>query len=99
MSNTLSEQEKKLYRQTDEVLHYMWDPIGVRGIAQTRDEYHSYLAKVFSMLIEDVESKVIAEYLENIDSKSMGLNPDKENALHIAQTLLGMREAILEDGF
>ncbi|KAF7783523.1 hypothetical protein PRUB_a3312 [Pseudoalteromonas rubra] len=51
------------------------------------------------MLIEDVEPEVIAEYLENIESERMGLNPDKEHTLHIAQTLLGIREAILERGF
>lgn len=26
----------------DEILHYVWDPIGIAGIPQCRDEYSSY---------------------------------------------------------
>jgi len=75
MKNKLNDQEKKLYRQTDEVLHYMWDPIGVKGIAQARDEYHSYLPHVFSLLLKG------------------------ENTKQITETLLGIKEAIIDDGF
>ena len=99
MKNQLSDQEKKLYRQTDEVLHYMWDPIGVRGIAQARDEYHSYLPQVFSMVLNESNVKEIANYLVRIEEESMGMSPNKTNAKDIAATLLELREAIIEDGF
>ena len=99
MGTKLKEQEKKLYRQTDEVLHYLWDPIGVRGIAQARDEYYSYLPHVFSMVLNDSKPEEIAEYLLRTEEDNMGLSPDREKAIDIAQTLLGIREAIIEDGF
>jgi len=99
MKNKLNEQEKKLYRQVDEVLHYMWDPIGVRGIAQARDEYYSYLPQVFSRLINNGSVEDIASYLVSVERDSMGLTPDKENASKIADVLQGLKEAIIDDGF
>ena len=99
MKNKLNEQEKKLYRQVDEVLHYMWDPIGVRGIAQARDEYYSYLPQVFSRLINNGTTDDIAGYLVAVERDSMGLTPDKENAMNIAEILQGLKEAIIDDGF
>jgi len=89
----------KLYRQTDEILHYMWDPIGVAGIAQARDEYHSYLPQVFQLVLKNELKEKIATYLLGIQKNSMGLSPNREAALEIAQILLNTREAIIEDGF
>jgi len=40
MKSDLNHQEKELYRRTDEILHYLWDPIGVSDTPQARDEYH-----------------------------------------------------------
>lgn len=98
MKNKLSEKEKELYRQTDEVLHYMWDPIGVRGIAQARDEYHSYLPRVFSLLMKDEDLENIVKYLILVEEDNMGLSPNKENAKNIAEILFGLKEAIIDDG-
>ena len=53
MGSKLPHQEMKLYRQTDETLHYMWDPIGVAGIVQARDEYQSYLPQVFQLVLKE----------------------------------------------
>jgi hypothetical protein len=39
--------QDELYRRTDEVLHYIWDPIGVAGVPEARDEYDSYLPHAF----------------------------------------------------
>jgi hypothetical protein len=32
--------DRDLYRMVDEILHYVWDPIGVAGEARARDEYN-----------------------------------------------------------
>ena len=40
-----------LYRRIGEVLHYVWDPIGVSGYPEARDEYDMYLPQVFSLAI------------------------------------------------
>lgn len=89
----------KLYRQTDEVLHYMWDPIGVRGIAQARDEYSSYLPHVFSLLVGNKGPEKIAEYLDWVVEEKMGLTPNKEYSKEISEILVGLKEAIIDEGF
>ena len=98
MGRKLPPQEMKFYRQTDEILHYMWDPIGVAGIAQARDEYQSYLPQVFQLVLKNETKEKIASYLVDIEEKSMGLIPNKEAALEIAEVLLNAKEAIIDDG-
>jgi len=43
MGKMLPPKENELRQRTDEVLHYLWDPIGVAGAPGARDEYWSYL--------------------------------------------------------
>lgn len=59
----LSSQDKELLRRIDEVLHYRWDPIGVAGVPQARDEYESYVPQVFQLLKETVDGRDVADYL------------------------------------
>ena len=99
MTDKFTERERRLYRQTDETLHYLWDPIGVRGVAQARDEYHAYLPGVFSMVLRKGAAQEIVEYLVQIEEEHMGLNPDRSKALEVARVLLDIREAIIEDGY
>lgn len=89
----------KLYRQIDEILHYMWDPIGVAGVAQARDEYHSYLPLVFQLVLKNESKEKIAAYLVDIEENSMGVSPSKEAALKIAEILVNTKEAIIDEGF
>ena len=42
MGRGISSLDEELYRRVDEVLHYLWDPIGVAGIPEARDEYYGY---------------------------------------------------------
>jgi hypothetical protein len=41
--------EQELLTRVNEVLHYIWDPIGVRGEPNARDEYDSYVPEVYSL--------------------------------------------------
>jgi len=99
MRKKLPPQEMKLYRQTDEILHYMWDPIGVAGVAQARDEYHSYLPQVFQFVLRNESRENIATYLLGIEENSMGLSQNKKVTLEIAEILLNAKVAIIDDGF
>ena len=89
----------KLYRQVDEILHYMWDPIGVAGIAQARDEYYSYLPQVFKLVLDNKNKNEIASYLTEIEINRMGLTANTKVALKVAEILLKNREAIIDEGF
>jgi len=97
MKEKLSQQEKALYRQTDEILHYLWDPIGVNDIPQARDEYHSYLPRVFTRLIENAKDHEIAAYLVKVEESSMALTPNKDKALEIAKILIETKEWLIDE--
>ncbi len=47
---------KELYQRIDEVLYYVWDPIGVSDEPCARAEYSSYTRKILTyVLIEDFD--------------------------------------------
>jgi hypothetical protein len=49
MGRKLSPEQNELYKRVDEVLHYVWDSIGVAGEPHARDEYYFLSAEgVFS---------------------------------------------------
>jgi len=64
----------------DEVLHYLWDPIGVNGIPEARDEYTSYAGVVFSMLRRGATGKEVSKYLVKIRAEHMGMGRPDESA-------------------
>ena len=73
MSQQLSPEHKELYQRVDEALHYLWDPIGVSDVPEARDEYHSYLPHVFSLLVRRASAQEIADFLDHTATQTMGL--------------------------
>jgi hypothetical protein len=91
----LSPYDAELYQRVDEVLHYMWDPIGVAGMPMARDEYDSYLPKVFSLLTQsDNNNEKIAEYLDYVATDRMGLGENKKATLEIVSILQAWKERL-----
>ena len=62
-------------KRVNEILHFVWDPIGVSGVPQARDEYDSYVPLITRLLIEKKGAGEIANHLREIELNSMGLNP------------------------
>ena len=96
MGHKLSHQDAELYRRVDEVLHYIWDPIGICDEPHARDEYHSYVQRVFSMLKSSKDSKAISDYLVEIAHDQMGLTSSRKRAERAAEILLKYKHKILE---
>jgi len=92
MGRKLDAFEQELYQRTDELLHYVWDPIGVSGIPSARDEYNSYLPQVFSMLVESRKPEDIAMYLAEVEEQRMGLTPNRGKASQVAVSLVDWYE-------
>jgi len=92
MGKKLPPDEMKLYDRCDEVLHYIWDPVGIAGAPGARDEYDSYLPQVFKLLREGAGEDQIADYLVRIETESMGMSPNRAGAKNAATTLLEWRE-------
>lgn len=88
----MKEHEKQLYRATDEILFYLWDPIGVSDTPAARDEFQCYLPKVFKLLVSDAKNHEIASYLNKVESSSMGLGANKPHATHIANMLIEAKD-------
>lgn len=97
MGKRLDRQHAGLYRATDEVLHYLWDPIGVSDSAYARDEYWRYLPQVFGMLIDQSTKESIVEYLTEIEAHRMGLPPNEERANRIVEILFEYKEKLLTE--
>ncbi len=53
----------ELEKRVDEVLFYIWDPIGVSPEPYARAEYKSYIVSVLGMVQNDKSTTKIAEYL------------------------------------
>jgi hypothetical protein len=96
MGKKLSPSDEELYRRTDEVLHYIWDPIGVAEAPTARDEYYSYLPKVFSLLKTNAGAEQIADYLFQVSTELMGLNGNRAHDLRVAEVLLDWKQVALE---
>ena len=86
----------ELEKRVDEVLFYIWDPIGVNPEPYARAEYRSYVTSVLGYVENNKTANEIANYLCLIESESMGLTPNKENALNAAEILIRNKDAIDE---
>lgn len=96
MGKKLSPLDLELYQRTDEVLHYLWDPIGVAAEPMARDEYQAYLPQVFGLLKDNATEEKIAAYLETVATERMGFNASLKQSNHIASVLLEWKEVIAE---
>ena len=95
MGKKLSPEQNELYKRTDEILHYILDPIGVSDSPYARDEYWGYLPRVFGLLIKNESQESIVNYLLAVESGQMGLSPKKENAERAVKILKEYKEKIL----
>lgn len=89
------EKLKELNQRIDEVLYYLWDPIGVSDEPCARAEYSSYSMTILKYVLED-DLNQIAIQLSKIETDSMGLVSDKNRNLKIAQRLLDYKYAVEE---
>jgi hypothetical protein len=88
MGTKLSPKALRLYRAVDEVLHYVWDPIGIAHVPEARDEYYSYLPQVFDMVRDARDEPAIASYLGKVRVDRMGLPARPDFDLAVARLLL-----------
>lgn len=94
MGRKLSPNQLELYKRVDEILFYRWDPIGISDSDWPRDEYQSYLPRVFGMVLESVTPDKIAEFLGRIASENMGLGASPEHDRAIAELMLSVKRSL-----
>lgn len=66
-------------RAAADVLRHQWDPIG-RGAMQDlpADEYDSYAPRVVSLIEMGVSDQAIANYLEQLESGTIGVSSGRD---------------------
>ena len=84
----------ELHRRADEVLHYIWDPIGVSGVPMARDEYSGYVARLVSLVMAGATENVLTDFLSEIRTVGMGLPSSREKDASTAQILLDWKETL-----
>ena len=87
---------EELSRRVDEVLFYVWDPIGVSPEPCARAEYESYVPKVRQLVDENDDIKPISAYLAGVERDQMELPPAKKHCDDTAELLLRHKRAIME---
>ena len=98
MSHKLSPEQQELYDRVDEVLHYLWDPIGISSDPHARDEYQSYVPVVFSHLLHHYPTQQIIDMLIRTESETMGLNiteASRKNAKTVVSIMEAYRDLII----
>lgn len=78
MGHKFSEFEKELYSRIDEIVHYIWDPIGVSSFPGARDEYYSYLPKIYAY-VKSGDTIALEKYLTWLTVEHMGLKENQES--------------------
>ena len=86
---------KELTNRIDEILYYLWDPIGVSDEPCARGEYSSYVGIITRLVIEEDEHKII-EKLSEIESANMGLMKNLTKNKQIAKRLIKDLYAVQE---
>lgn len=85
----LKKDDKELLARVNEVLFYIWDPIGVVAFGPSaRDEYDSYALQVFGLLKKRSASEEIANFLNKITVDRMGLSSNIKHDTETAILLL-----------
>jgi len=87
----LDTEDSKLHPAISEVLHYIWDPIGVAGVPEARDEYDGYVNGVLSLLRSDATESEIVDHLVDIETNGMGIERPRENSAETVELLLRWR--------
>ena len=78
-----------------EVLLRIWDPIGINGTPEAKDEYDSYIGGVYQLLASHCSSDQIVDYLGTIESQMMGLGvPNRDYLTHVANQLLSLNVSL-----
>ncbi len=90
----LGPEDSKLHPAISEVLHYIWDPIGVSGVPEARDEYDAYVNDVLSLLRSNATESQMVDYLVEIETYGMGLDRPRARSENAVRILLRWRALV-----
>lgn len=81
--------EDELNLRVNEVLYYLWDPIGVNDLGPAaRDEYDSYVAEITKAILKGADSEEISVMLRKIETEWMEIEGKAETRKEVAELLI-----------
>jgi hypothetical protein len=91
--------EAILNQRINELLYYVWDPIGVssEGTPITRNEYDYYVEYVCNAVLEGQSQQQICSLLDRYATERMGLSSNKDHDYEVAGIILKSAK-YLKDG-
>lgn len=92
----ISREDKALYQRVDEVTHYVWDPIGVAGAPQARDEYDRYIWPLVGR-VKTGSLEEVVKYMKVTQTETMGLPFEEERAIEAADIMIEWNEFLNEN--
>ncbi len=63
----------RIWREIYKIFMNDWDPVGVLGIPEAKDEYDSYIEGLYKLLSSGASENILYDYLYNIETETMGL--------------------------
>ena len=78
----------RIWKEIDETLWNIWDPLGVNDTPGARDEYYSYIGGVFHLLEDRASKEAMADHLHRIATGRMGLSENLGHCRQVAKKLL-----------
>lgn len=80
-----------LHTRVAEVIHYIWDPIGISDVPEARDEYDAYLPKIMTLL-ENGTPQQLEEYLMFVETDRMGMDKVEGANAKLVEILFAWKE-------
>ena len=96
MSTSLKPKDQALLKAIDEVLHYIWDPIGIADTPEARDEYQGYTGPVFTMLRAGASESELSNHLQTISDGRIGMGKSQNASDRAAAALVAWRDFVNE---
>lgn len=90
----MSGEQHQLFVVIDDLLWNEWDPIGMKDVLP-RDEYKSYVPQIFNLTIKNAPAEEIAQELNRIETKTIGLSGDLEKCRQVAKMIVKKKEELM----
>jgi hypothetical protein len=78
----------RLQRKIRDALLAEWDPIGVSGFPEAKNEYDGYVGVLFQVLVSGGTEDDVFRLLWEIETETMGLTGDQEATRRFAKRLV-----------
>ena len=83
------ERAREIQRLIAEVLRRNWDPIGLRDMPDSQDEYDAYVGGVYRLLVSGASVRELAEHLAAVETEALGFaDTDPKMLIPVAKKLL-----------